>query len=66
MSKFCKIISDEIELFANVKHKKPQIEGLFGSYLMDQQQKQFKAVIDDGGEFSDEVCVIFHCYFSTF
>ncbi|XP_070506274.1 sentrin-specific protease-like isoform X2 [Chironomus tepperi] len=44
---------DEIDYFREVNRKRPLYNGLLENFLMDQQQKHMKAVLEDG-EFSDE------------
>lgn len=45
---------DEIDLFEEVKLKKPQYNELLENFLMDQNRKLSKTILEDG-EFSDEV-----------
>lgn len=45
------------DFFEEVKQKKSIYKEYFDSFLMDQQKKQYKAVLEDG-EFSDEVILI--------
>ena len=53
---FCDILFliDEIDYFQEVNRRRPLYNGLLGDFLMDQQRKHIKAVLEDG-EFSDEV-----------
>jgi hypothetical protein len=52
--KIVNIFSDDTDLFQEVKHQTPLYNELLDNYLMDQQRKHLKAVLNDG-EFSDEV-----------
>lgn len=47
------------DFFEEVKQRKPIFNEYLDSFIMDQQKKQYKVVLEDG-EFSDEVLIINH------
>lgn len=51
--------SSSDDFFEEVKQRKPIFNEYLDSFIMDQQKKQYKVVLEDG-EFSDEVLIINH------
>jgi hypothetical protein len=53
--------ADDRDPFQEVKRNQGLYDELVGNFLMDQNKKHFRAILDDG-EYSDEVSILYFFY----